>query len=95
LKYRFKDLGFGIYTGPQLGFLVNASSSLNGVKKDIKASTTNNDFAALAGLDYRFESNFRVDFRYQYSFFNTIKTVASDSYKNQNRVFSFTIGYIF
>jgi opacity protein-like surface antigen len=95
LKYRFKDIGFGMYAGPQLGFVVNASSHLNGKKTDIKELTTKNDFAAVAGLDYRFENNFRIDFRYQYSFFNTLKTVASDNYKNQNRVFSVTIGYVF
>jgi opacity protein-like surface antigen len=95
LKYRFKDNGLGLYTGPQLGFLVNASSSTNGVKKDIKSLLTKNDVAALVGLDYHFDSNFRIDFRYQYSLFNTMKTEAADPSKNQNRIFSFTIGYTF
>lgn len=94
LKYRFKDVGFGIYTGPQIAFLVNGNSSVNGTKTNIQQQMTKNDFAALVGFDYKFESNFRVDFRYQYSFFNTLKTEASSAYKNQNRVFSFTVGYI-
>ena len=94
LKYHFKDVGFGMYTGPQIAFLVNGTSSLNGVKTNIQSLMTKNDFAAVVGLDYGFESNFRVDFRYQYSFFNTIQTEAASAYKNQNRVFSATIGYV-
>lgn len=95
LKYKIDKGRFGIYAGPQLGFLASASSKQNGIKTNIKHQLTSTDIAGVAGIDYKCDNGFRVDIRYQQSMLNLVKTEYSSPLKTRTGIFSFTVGYVF
>jgi len=95
LKYKFTKTPIGVYAGPQLGFMVSATSKTSSSSTDIKSNFTNTDFAGVAGIDYKFDNGLRVDLRYQQSAFNLAKVEYASSLKTKPMVFSFTIGYVF
>lgn len=96
LKYRFKDIGFGAYVGPQLTFLTGAKSKKpTTASKDIKGELNNTGFSGVAGIDYVTSKNIRLDFRYQQNFFGLYKTEYGTQKEIKGNIISFTIGYLF
>jgi opacity protein-like surface antigen len=96
LKYRFKDIGFGAYAGPQLTFLTGAKSKKpNTGSKDIKGDLNNTGFSGVIGIDYVTSKNVRLDFRLQQNFFGLYKTEYGTQKEVKGSIISFTIGYLF
>lgn len=96
LKYRFKDIGFGAYAGPQLTFLSGAKSKKpNTGSKDIKSDLNNTGFSGVIGVDYITSKNVRLDVRLQQNFFGLYKTEYGTQKEVKGSIISFTIGYLF
>lgn len=95
LKYKFNQSPVSIYVGPQLGFLTDASSTLNSNKSNIEDELANTDFSGIAGIDYKLTNGLRFDLRFQQSMMNFVKGQYSDPLKTRQQVFSLTIGYVF
>jgi hypothetical protein len=91
LQYMFEN-GFRIQAGPQVGFLVNAQSEVNGVSTDRNDLKTV-DFGLGAGLSYlHVSSGLGIDARYNLGLtnINTLGTV-----KSSNRGFQLGVFYMF
>jgi Outer membrane protein beta-barrel domain len=96
LKYRFKDIGFGAYVGPQLNFVTSAKSKTPATNsKDIKNDLNNMGVAGVLGVDYITSKNIRLDFRIQQNFFGLYKTEYGNQKEVKGSIASFTIGYLF
>ncbi|MBL7870961.1 MAG: PorT family protein [Cyclobacteriaceae bacterium] len=91
-QYMF-DNGFRLEAGPQVGFLINAKSELNGSDTDIKDSIKKIDFAIGAGIGYIHPpSGWGVDARYNYGLSNINENGSVNSY---NRGFQLGVLYQF
>lgn len=64
VKYNL-DNGLSFLCGPQAGVLVNASSTINDKRYDIKEGMKKTDVFIVFGVDYRVKSGFSLGFRYQ------------------------------
>ncbi|MBS1662092.1 MAG: PorT family protein, partial [Bacteroidetes bacterium] len=63
--------GFGIYTGPQIGFLLSAHNKANGNSINMKDYYKSGDFAWAVGLNYRIpETKLGIDARYNFGIAN-------------------------
>lgn len=92
LQYMF-DNGFRLQAGPQVGFLVNAKSEVNGVKTNVKESLKTVDFGVGAGIGYVHPpSGFGVDARYNLGLSNINENSAV---KSTNRGFQVGVFYLF
>ena len=92
LQYMF-DNGFRLQAGPQVGFLVNAKSEVNGVKTDVKESLKTVDFGVGAGVGYVHPpSGFGVDARYNLGLSNINE---NSTVKSTNRGFQLGVFYLF
>jgi Outer membrane protein beta-barrel domain len=79
-QYMF-DNGFRLEAGPQVGFLTNAKSELNGSDTDVKVNTKKIDFAIGAGIGYiNPPTGFGVDARYNYGLSNINENGSVNSY---------------
>ena len=100
-KYYINE-GFSIESGPQLGFLLSATSK-NGTVQDSKISDnlTTASFDWLLGFGYKFDNGFNVNARYSLGLTNIWKGPVSSpppgywyyyDYGILNNVFQLTIG---
>jgi hypothetical protein len=94
-KYRFTNSPVGLYAGPQLGFLIKATSTLKDTKTDIKGDLTNTDFSGVGGIDFKLDNGVRFDLRFQQSAFNLVKVEFDNPLKTRQQIFSFSVGYVF
>lgn len=74
LKYAISDK-FNLFTGPNLGFLVDAPEGVDGF-----------NFALDFGLSYNFVTNFLVEARYNLGLTNLLENGDSDNYLKLNNV---------
>lgn len=74
LKYAISDK-FNLYTGPNLGFLIDAPEGVDGF-----------NFALDFGLSYNFVTNFLVEARYNWGQTNLLENGDSDNYLKLNNV---------
>lgn len=82
--------GFGIYAGPQIGFLLSAKDDGDDIKENIKST----DFSGVFGADYTLSNGINFAARYQLGFSNFIKE-GDPGEAAKNNAFTFTIGYVF
>jgi hypothetical protein len=91
-QYMFNN-GFRLEAGPQLGFLTNAKSELNGNESDVKDNIEKIDFAIGAGIGYiNPSSGWGVDARYNHGLSNINENGPGNSY---NRGFQIGVLYQF
>lgn len=88
-----------IQAGPQIGFLLSAKDEFKSAgdsgENDIKENLNTIDFGAILGLGYQFEGGLIFGARYNLGLSNINDFEGSDSFKNQNGVFQFSIGFRF
>jgi opacity protein-like surface antigen len=88
--------GFGIYTGPQIGFLLSAHQKINGNSLTEKDFFNSADFAWAVGLSYKIPSTrLGIDARYNFG----IANIEDRSNSNQtgsirNDVFQLGVTYV-
>lgn len=91
-QYMF-DNGLRLEAGPQVGFLTNAKTELNGDDADVKSNYKNIDFAIGAGVGYiNLSTGFGFDARYNYGLSNIKENGSDNSY---NRGFQLGLLYQF
>lgn len=90
-QYMFNN-GFRLEAGPQVGFLTNAKSELNGVGSDVKDNVKKTDFAIGMGIGYIAPSGFGFDARYNHGLSNINESGSVNSY---NRGFQLGLLYQF
>ncbi len=88
--------GFGIYTGPQIGFLLSAHEKFSGNSYNEKDRFNSTDFAWAVGLSYKIPaSRLGIDARYNFGIANI-----EDRYKTgrtgsaRNDVFQLGVTYV-
>ena len=85
--------------GPQVGILLSAkdefASSGDSGEEDIKDEIKGVDFGANVGVGYQFEGGLNIGARYNLGLSNINDFEGSDSFKNQNGVFQFSVGFRF
>jgi len=91
-QYMF-DNGFRLQLGPQVGILVDAKSTTNGSKTDIKNSLKGVDISLSPGVGYVHPpTGFGVDLRYNFGLSNINKT---DAVVTKNNGLQFGVFYLF
>lgn len=75
------ESGFRFETGPQIGFLLNASAKSGNASDDIKSSFKKTDFSWVFGVGYITRSKFGFDVRYNAGIAD-ITTAASSNVRN-------------
>ncbi len=94
LKYTNQNGGFGVYAGPQFSFLTGAQMKSENKSTDAKEFFNNNDFMAVAGIDYLLPIGLHFDARYQLGLTNIAKDAdPGESIKNNS--FTITVGWSF
>jgi hypothetical protein len=102
-KYYVNE-GFSIETGPQVGFLLSATSEGDIINDDeLRDNLTNASFDWLIGLGYKFDNGFNVNARYVFGWTDIWKgrdlTPPTGwyyyDYGKSNSVFQLTVGYYF
>jgi hypothetical protein len=95
LKFQGKS-GLNLLAGPYVAFLSKAESeTASGVVTDIKNSVANNDFGAVAGLEYVFKNGIVLGGRYVYGISEVLKVESQIDYDSRHRAVQFTAGYMF
>lgn len=91
---KFRLGGLGIYTGPQIGFLLSANDKLYGQTETVTSSYKTIDFSAVGGAEYNFGEKLVVSARYQLGLVNTFSdtTVGAKLVNNGGTI---TLGYKF
>lgn len=89
-QYMFNE-GFRIETGPQVGFLVSASSKVGDVKVDREDDFKTVDFSWAFGAGYLFPQGIGIDARYNLG----ISNIYDGPGKLMNRVFQVGVFYQF
>jgi opacity protein-like surface antigen len=87
--------GFGIYVGPQIGFLLSANTKLYGQTENIISDLKRIDFSAIGGAEYTFAEKFVVSARYQLGLLNTYSDTYSSVAKLVNNGANLSVGYKF
>jgi hypothetical protein len=87
----YPNKNFSIDGGPQFGFLTNSYSKTNSGNININSQNVF-DLALCIGATYDFKNNFFFQSRYNLGLININN---SDSFKYQNSVMQFTVGYYF
>lgn len=85
--------GLNVHAGPQIGFKVNEEIDYNGGQADISddlSQTNDVDFSIVAGAEYKFNSGFFVQARYNYGF-----TEVVEDYDVHNSYFQAGVGLMF
>lgn len=91
---KYKNSGFGVYLGPQIGILASAKYKGNGESVNAKDSYKGIDFSGVAGVEYTFEPGIVISARYLLGLANIAKNTNSGD-KLTNSAFNFTVGYKF
>lgn len=93
-KYNIDKPGFGVYVGPQIGFLMSAKDKTGSTSTDSKSDYKSTDFSAVVGLEYSLDMGINASARYQIGLSNIAKET-SNGESLKNNAFTFTIGYSF
>lgn len=94
-KYTFTGSGFGIYAGPQLGYLLSANREFNGTTTDVKDQLKSTDFSAVFGSEFTVpNTGFVISGRYQLGLKNILKDPPA-GYSTKNNTATVTLGYRF
>lgn len=95
-KYTFPGSGFGIYAGPQLGYLLSADREVNGGNStDVKDQLKSTDFSAVFGSEFTIPNTaFVISGRYQMGLKNILKDPPA-GYSTKNNTATVTLGYRF
>ena len=92
LQYMF-DNGFRLQAGPQVGFLINAETEVNGKSTDVKQDRKTVDFGIGAGIGYvHTPSGVGVDARYNLGLSNINE---NNNIKSTNRGLQVGVFYLF
>jgi hypothetical protein len=87
--------GFGIYTGPQFGFLVSAHDRYDGNSLTIKDAFHSSDFSWAFGLGYRIpQTKVGIDVRYNLGISNIGKERSFGDGSVRNSVFQLGLTYV-
>jgi hypothetical protein len=96
LKYTFPGSGFGVYAGPQLGYLLSATRESNGTTIDEKDRLKSTDFSAVFGSEFTIpNSSFVISGRYQMGLKNIVKDNNPFVTSTKNNTATVTLGYRF
>ena len=87
--------GFGLEVGPQVGFLIAASSKGPGGSVDVKDQLSGVDFSLGFGAGYDITENFNLGLRYNLGLTKVNKDSVSGSSDVKNSVFQIGVGYKF
>ena len=79
---KYKNEGFGVFLGPQIGVLVSAKSKSDGTTEDLKKDLKSTDFSGILGASYTLPNGFGLDARYELGFGNIEKDAQGGSVKN-------------
>lgn len=93
-KYNIDKPGFGVYLGPQIGFLMSAKDKSGSISEDVKEQVKSTDVSAIVGLEYGLDMGVNFSARYQIGLSNIEKNPASGE-SAKNNAFTFTVGYSF
>jgi hypothetical protein len=95
LKYTLPGSGFGIYAGPQVGYLLSADREMNGTTTDVKDQLRSSDFSAVFGSEFTIpNTGFVLSGRYQLGLKNIVKNPPA-GYSTKNNTATVTVGYRF
>lgn len=94
LKGVNNNQNFGVYVGPQLSFLTDATRKNADSKTDITKQVTETLFDGVFGIEYVTSLNITINARYVHSFSNVFKT-EYDGFKSRHQYIAFTVGYLF
>lgn len=87
---------FYLETGPQAAFSVGAVRTVGSSSIDNDIPNINQtDFGLNVGMGFKTDSRFIIGFRYYFGLSNLNKEQGFVSYSNQNRVFQFSMAYLF
>jgi len=90
-KYSFKETGFSLLAGPQIGVLLSAKT----LGVDVKSSFQGSDVSGVFGAEYELKNGLSIAARYQLGVSNIEKSTVGSDTKAKNNAFQFTVGYAF
>ncbi len=105
IKFRYVDVAllaklnvckkFGVFAGPQVGFLTWAKrdSSFTSEMIDLRNDFKDEDYGLVVGAEYNFTPHIFVNARYYHGFYNVAESW--NDFVLRNRYVSFRVGYIF
>lgn len=87
---KYKNEGFAVFLGPQIGVLISAKEKVGNVSTDYKNNLKSTDFSGIIGASYTLHNGLGLDARYQLGLSNITKGVANGtSLKNS----TFMVGF--
>lgn len=86
---KYKNEGFSVFLGPQIGVLVSAKEKSDNVSQDVKDELKSADFSGIIGAGYTLSNGFGLDARYQLGFGNIAKEAEGFTVKNN----AFMVGF--
>ncbi len=96
---KYKNSGFGVYAGPQVGILVSSKYKGGGSSVDAKDDYKSVDFDGVFGAEYTFEPGVVISARYLFGLANIAKTGGNSNFESGDKVtnsaFNITVGYVF
>jgi Outer membrane protein beta-barrel domain len=96
---KYRNSGFGVYAGPQIGILANAKYKGGGSSISAKDDYKSIDFDGVFGAEYTFEPGIVISARYLFGLANIAKTGTNSNYESGDKVtnsaFNITVGYVF
>jgi len=93
-KYGFKNTGFSLLAGPQIGFLLSAKAKGDGVSQDLKSNLQDFNFGLAFGAEYALPLGLVISARYNYGLTNIDKTTIVGS-SDKLSSFTLALGYSF
>mgnify|MGYP001128851493 CR=1 FL=1 len=83
---KYKVSGFGVYLGPEVGFLASAKSKSDGESYDDKDSYKSINFSGVLGAEYTLESGLGFNARYVAGLANIAKDAEGDQSLKANNI---------
>lgn len=93
--FKYKNQGFSVFAGPQIGYLISAQSKYQDVKEDSKDDYKPIDFSGVIGAGYTLENGFGFDARYQMGFANILDAEGGEGATVKNNGFQVGVHYFF
>lgn len=96
-KYNVANTDLSIIGGPQLGLVLSANTTSEGITESIKQEVNSFEFSGVTGLQYSLSDKFIIGSRYQFGLSNIFKTTDVSeifplSISLKNSVFNFYVG---
>ena len=86
--------GFGIYAGPQVGFLISANAKMDDEEEDIKEQFKSTDFGAVFGAEYNLAYGIFLSARYNLGLAKITEDSDDNNYA-KNTAITFGVGIKF